>query len=105
MPGDDDVGRSDDGDDPPVQVVRDYTREYPDGTIENVRILRVPESEKFPEGIKDRLHYGTKDGDTLLRYDNSHGVHERHTGNDVEYIEFDGIASLYRRFVAEIENR
>jgi hypothetical protein len=85
-----------------VETVRQYTRSYPNGNVENVVILRVPESEKFPEGVKYRMHYGTPDGETILRYDNSHGVHERHDGEDVEMIEYPGIAELYRRFVAEL---
>lgn len=85
-----------------VETVRRYTRSYADGTVENVVVLRVPESEKFPEGIKYRLHYGTRDGDTILRYDNSHGVHEKHVGDEVEIIEYPGIAALYRRFLREL---
>lgn len=51
------------------------------------------------------MHYGTRAGDTLLRYDNSHGRHERHTPDATEEIEYPGIAALYRRFLDEIENR
>lgn len=47
--------------------------------IYTVIAWRIPESEAHPEGIKYRFHYGTVDGETILRYDNSHGVHERHT--------------------------
>lgn len=85
-----------------VEVVRDYRREDSEGNIIRVKILQVPESEKFPEGVKYRLHYGTKADETLLRYDNSHGVHERHRGDEVELIEFPGIAPLYERFREEI---
>ncbi|XGI84658.1 DUF6516 family protein [Halorutilales archaeon Cl-col2-1] len=47
---------------------------------------------------KIRLHYGTQNGETLLRYDNSHGVFEKHEGEenpvdvDIEYFE------AYERF-------
>ncbi len=93
-----------DGNDEP-EVVRDYRREDSSGRIIRVKIMRVPESKKFPEGIKYRMHYGTRDGDTILQYDNSHGKHERHTGTTTEYIKFPGIADLYRRFREEIEDR
>jgi len=87
-----------------VEVVREYHREHPDGAIEAVKIMLVPESEKFPEGVKYRLHYGTYEGETLLRYDNSHGVHERHTGDgNVTELPFPGIAQLYERFIEETE--
>jgi hypothetical protein len=87
---------ADDEDD--VEVVRDYRREDSRGRLVRVKVLRVPESEKFPEGIKYRLHYGTRDGETILRYDNSHGFHERHDGDETALIDFPGIATLYRRF-------
>ncbi|MFC7076088.1 toxin-antitoxin system TumE family protein [Haloarcula halophila] len=62
------------------------------------------ESEKFPDGVKYRLHYGTEGGETLLRYDNSHGVHERHTdeGLDDDY-EFPGYGAVQQRFWDEVQ--
>ncbi|MFB6299359.1 MAG: DUF6516 family protein [Halobacteriales archaeon] len=56
--------------------------------------------------MKYRFHYGTTDGDTIVRYDNSHGVHERHVGDTTEDIAFpDGeLETLYRRFMADIES-
>lgn len=73
------------------------------GYVKRVKALAVPESEKFPEGVKYRMHYGTLDGETILRYDNSHGRHERHSCGEREAIDFPGLESLYRRFVREIE--
>jgi hypothetical protein len=64
---------------------------------------RVPESEAYPEGIKYRFHYGTFEGETILRYDNSHGVHERHTPTGVSIVEFVGLWEHYRRFRLEVE--
>lgn len=88
-----------------VEVVLDRERETEDGHVLRVKALRVPESEKFPEGVKYRFHYGTKGGDTILRYDNSHGVHERHTPDGLEEIDYPGggMVELYDRFLAEIE--
>jgi hypothetical protein len=87
-----------------VRVLEDTKRHFPDGTILRVRILAVPESEKFPDGIKYRLHLGTEEGETLIRYDNSHGDHERHTrdGLDQDY-EFPGYDAVQQQFWQEID--
>lgn len=87
-----------------VRVLEDTERRFADGTVLRVRVLAVPESEKFPDGIKYRLHYGTDEGETLVRYDNSHGVHERHTtdGLDDDY-EFPGYEALQTRFWDEVD--
>jgi hypothetical protein len=87
-----------------VRVLEDTERRFADGTVLRVRVLAVPGSEKFPDGVKYRLHYGTDDGETLIRYDNSHGVHERHTpdGLDSDY-EFPGYDSVQERFWDEVE--
>jgi len=70
-----------------------------------VKIIRVPDSDKFPEGVKYRLHFGTVDGETIVRYDNSHGVHERHEGDEIERIEFPGVEALVERLEADIGDR
>jgi hypothetical protein len=85
-----------------VEVVRDRRRDFGD-TLVRIRVLRVPESETYPGGIKYAYHYGDKSADTpILRYDNHHGVHERHEGDDVDEIEFPGYEQLLRRFVREL---
>lgn len=86
-----------------VRVLEDTERRFDDGAILRVRVLSVPVSEKFPDGIKYRLHYGTEGGETLIRYDNSHGVHERHTdeGLDDGY-EFPGYGAIQQRFWDEV---
>jgi len=89
-------------DDRDVEVVRDRRRDFGDEVV-RIRMLRVPESEKFPEGIKYAFHYGRKESDeTILRYDNHHGVHERHSGSELEEIDFLGIEVLLRRFIHEL---
>ncbi|ERG93021.1 MAG: hypothetical protein J07HQW1_03074 [Haloquadratum walsbyi J07HQW1] len=87
-----------------VRVLEDTERRFADGTVLRVRVLSVPESEKFPDGVKYRLHFGTEDETTLIRYDNSHGVHERHTSNglDDDY-RFPGYGAVQERFWTEIE--
>ncbi len=84
-----------------VEVVEQYRLPHPEsGTIEVVKIMRVPESEKFPDGVKYRLHYGHTEGedDPIIRFDNSHGRHEKHVADSVETIEFHGLAPLYEQF-------
>ncbi|WP_049938216.1 toxin-antitoxin system TumE family protein [Halorhabdus tiamatea] len=87
-----------------VRVLEDTERHFDDGTVLRARVLAVPESEKFPEGIKYRLHYGTTEDVTFVRYDNSHGIHERHTseGLDEDY-DFPGYAAMQDRFWREVE--
>jgi len=87
-----------------VDVEANYRRIDGDYVI-RVKIMHVPESEKFPEGVKYRLHFGTVNDETLVRYDNSHGVHERHEGDEVEYINFPGIEALVERFEADVDDR
>lgn len=85
-----------------VKVVRDRRRDFGDEIV-RIRVLRVPESGKFPEGIKYAFHYGRKgEDDPLLRYDNHHGIHERHRGSEVEEIDFPGVGELLQRFVREL---
>jgi hypothetical protein len=87
-----------------VRVLEDTERRFADGTVLRVRVLAVPESEKFPDGVKYRLHYGTDEGETLVRYDNSHGVHERHTSDGIdENYEFPGYETVQKRFWDEVD--
>ena len=61
---------------------------------------------KYPCGYDYALHYGTIEGETLLRYDNAHEQHkgyERHTPEGIAEIEFPGMAELIRQFESEIE--
>lgn len=87
-----------------VRVLEDTERRFEDGTVLRVRVLAVSDSRKYPDGVKYRLHYGTEDGKTLLRYDNSHGMHERHTPNGIdEDYEFPGYDAVQERFWDEVE--
>jgi len=51
----------------PYETVEEYTRK-PDGYVEHVRI-RQTEDDKYPSGWDYALHYGTTEGETLLRND------------------------------------
>ena len=87
-----------------VTTIVDERYEPRHGEIITVKVLHVPASEKYPEGIKYAFHYGRTDDDTTyLRYDNAHGVHERHEGGNTEELdEFPGLASLLGRFRSEV---
>lgn len=85
-----------------VRVVRDRRREV-GGYVVRIRVLRVPESDTYPEGVKYAFHCSEKGATTpVVRYDNHHGVHERHVGEDVEVVEFEGIDATFDRFVDDL---
>ncbi|EMA31700.1 toxin-antitoxin system TumE family protein [Halobiforma nitratireducens] len=86
-----------------VTAVRDETEAYTDGTVARVRVLVVPESEKFPEGIKYAFHYGEAGADDpVIRFDNHHGVHELHLNAEVFEIDYPGLQALYRAWRAAL---
>jgi len=68
--------------------------------------IRQTEDDQYPSGWDYGLDLGEVGDDTVLRYDNAHERtkgHERHTGTDVERIEFPGMLALYDRFKREVE--
>lgn len=86
-----------------VSVLRDDTRVYDDGTVARVRVLAVPESDRFPEGVKYAMHYGEMGAaDPIIRFDNHHGSHELHVGATVWEIEFPGFHTLYEAWRAAL---
>jgi len=88
----------------PYDTVEEYTRKQ-EGYVEHVRIRRT-DDEKYPSGWDYTLHYGTTDGETLLRYDNAHERtkgHERHTPDAVTEIEFPSMSTLLARFQREVD--
>lgn len=93
---------------PPDETLIEYTRRHDDGTVESVSVRRTTDP-TYPSGWRYSLHYGTMDGETILRYDNAHGRtkgHERHTGDGPrarESIDFPGMDALLRRFYREVE--
>lgn len=87
-----------------VRVLEDTERRFEYGTVLHIRVLSVPASEKFPDGVKYRLHYRTEAGDMLIRYGNSHGHHERHTADGLdESYEFPSYDAVQRRFWSEVD--
>jgi len=89
----------------PYETVEEYTRTT-EGYVEHIHIRRT-DDDQYPSGWDYALHYGTTDGETLLRYDNAHERskgHERHTGDDVETIKFPGMGTLLDRFQREVDD-
>jgi hypothetical protein len=86
-----------------VTVVRDEGEAYDDGTVARVRILSVPTSEQYPEGVKYAFHYGEVESENpIIRFDNHHGPHELHLGSTVHEIEFPGLEALYEAWRAAL---
>jgi hypothetical protein len=86
-----------------VVVLVDETEAYDDGTVARIRILSVPDSDRFPEGLKYAFHYGLAHKDTPhIRFDNHHGVHELHLGSTTYECDFPGVESLKRAWLAAL---
>lgn len=89
-----------------TEFVVDERVDFPDSSrMVSISVRLVPASEAYPEGVKYRMHYGTYDGTTILRYDNSHEKtkgHERHVEGRTESIEFTGWEALLERFRSEV---
>jgi len=82
------------GDD--VEVLEDEIQAYDDGTVVRIRILDVPDSDPYPEGVKYAFHYGEAGADEpIIRFDNHHGPHELHIAGQVFKIEYEGLQPLY----------
>ncbi|PSQ07828.1 hypothetical protein BRC97_02510 [Halobacteriales archaeon QS_6_71_20] len=89
-----------------ARVIRDLTNTF-EGYVGRQTIIEADDP-AYPSGYKYSLHFGTLDGDTILRYDNSHEDtkgHERHTADEVEEIEFPGTIELLDRFEEEVTER
>ena len=86
-----------------VTILRDEIEAYDDGTVARVRTLAVPESDRFPEGVKYAFHYGEAGANhPIVRDDNHHGPHEVHRGRETVEIEFPGLQRLYGRWREEL---
>jgi hypothetical protein len=86
-----------------VTVVRDEIAAYDDGTVARVRVLRVPTSPRFEEGLKYAFHYSEAGAENpVIRFDNHHGIHELHAGGKTFEIDFPGLQPLYRAWRAAL---
>jgi hypothetical protein len=92
-----------------VEKVIDVTRDFGSRFVEVVA-WRVPESDRYPEGIKYSMQYGNVAGETILRYDNfpdhpGAAHHHKHTGDGtVEDVAFEGLRPLFERFKDEVND-
>lgn len=86
-----------------ITLVDERYRPAP-GEVIHVKVIAVPKSERYPDSIKYAFHYGRTDGATTYpRYDNAHGILEKHVGERTEELEsFPGVGALLRRFRAEV---
>ncbi|WP_132059486.1 toxin-antitoxin system TumE family protein [Halorussus amylolyticus] len=84
--------------------VEEYTNYYSGTLVESVTV-RKTDDPKYPCGWDYSLHFGSVEGDLLVRYDNTHERtkgHERHTADGVEEIGFPGMFELLARFQREV---
>ena len=89
-----------------VTVVRDEKTAYDDGTVARVRVLTVPSSGQYPEGVKYAFHYGEAGAEhPIIRFDNHHGPHELHISRDVYEIEYPGLEALYEAWRAALPSK
>lgn len=84
---------------------RTERHEFHDGSFVEYSFSRVPRSDSFPEGVKYGFQFVDSDGRPVLRYDNAHGIHERHRGDGSgEQIEYEGtVEEQLRKFFEEVE--
>ena len=86
-----------------VTVLEDEIEAYADGTVARVRVLSVPTSDRFEDGIKYAYHYGEAGADDpIIRFDNHHGVHELHLGGETFEIDYPGLAEIFRAWRAAL---
>jgi hypothetical protein len=74
-----------------------------------VQAWSVPESDRYPDGVKYSLQYGDYDGNTIIRYDNfpdhpDAAHHHKHAPGGVEDVDFEGVLPLYQQFKTEVNN-
>jgi len=86
-----------------TRKVKHLRQEFQDGTFVEVVAYEVQTSEQYPEEYKYRFRYGTSQ-ETILRYDNSHGKHDRHFGGTREHTDFEGLEEHLETFFKEVEN-
>ena len=76
------------------------------GLVGNVILQRTADTDSYPPGWKYRLHLGTLEDLTLLRYDNSHEDtkgHEVHTAAGDVDAEFPGTEAVLSEFWASAD--
>lgn len=87
-------------------LVLEDDQDFGDTYVE-VRAWWVPTSDRYPDGVRYSMQYGTEDGETIVRYDNfpdhpGAAHHHKHTPEGVEDVDFPGVEPLYDRFKREV---
>lgn len=86
-----------------VAVLRDEIEAYSDGTVARVRVLSVPVSERFPDGVKYAFHDGVAGAeDPIVRFDNHHGPNELHLDDSTFDLHGIGRRDCYRAWRAAL---
>lgn len=86
-----------------VVVLADQVEAYADGSVARIRVLSVPVSARYEEGIKYAFHYGEAGADDpIIRFDNHHGIHELHIGTTTFEIDYPGLPTLFRAWRAAL---
>lgn len=86
-----------------VTELENRRRAYDDGTLAKIRILAVPESDTYPDGLKYSFHYGVIGAaDPIIRFDNHHGPHELHLGARTYEFEYPGLTVIKACWVAAL---
>lgn len=80
-------------------------RRYADGSIRELVIWKLPQSDaERPHGLKYRLYYG-KDGKRLVCYDNERGLGDhRHILDDEFPYHFESARKLVDDFTADVKS-
>lgn len=88
-----------------VKLIHRSKDELPNGGVDERVIWRVPRSHRQPEGIRYRLAYIRKGGESpAVLYDNHHpkGHHKHLEGTEFSY-EFDGLEKLIEDFEKDVK--
>lgn len=88
--------------------VLDVVERFRGTTYVEIKAYDVPVSDRYPDGVKYSMQYGTTEGKTIFRYDNfpdhpNAQHHHKHViDGSVEPVEFDGVRSLFDKFKTEV---
>ena len=106
---------ADDGDEATLVINR---QEEFGSTYAHIKAWRIPTSERYPEGVKYSMQYGTKNTDemeaaetedgTIIRYDNfpdhpETDHHHKHLADgSVVAVDYPSLRSLFEQFKQEV---
>lgn len=78
---------------------------YPDGTIREMIIWRLPRQRRErSHGLKYRLYYDTADGKCFVRYDNETGKGDhKHINETEEVYQFETVEKLIEDFQKDMD--